>query len=170
MWPNVRLLNISSFQGSRINSRGPVLSQVSEQIYPDALCAAADENDSHWVGTMFCDEMYLHAMFSATTAFMARHEHPGASSQSSFHSVAALRLLRARFYRCSGRDVASDSTILTIFVLAMSAALDGDPSATERHLRGLDELVKLRGGLESLKINVQELLSKIYRFVLVVSL
>jgi hypothetical protein len=142
---------------------------VSEQIYPEALCVAADENDTHWVGTMFFDQIYLHAMFSATTGFMARHAHPRASSQSSFHSVAALGLLRERFRRCSGRDLASDSTLLTVFVLAVSAALDNDSSATERHLRGLDELFKLRGGFGSLKINVQELLSKICRFVVLES-
>lgn len=73
------------------------------------------------------------------------------NSRGMLHLQKGLALLRDRL---SGKDLAartSDATISVVLKLASAACFEGDYPAARRHLRGVLQMVDLRGGLDQLR-------------------
>ena len=67
------------------------------------------------------------------------------------HFLKGVRLLREKFLRRNEEETLSDATVSVVLTLAICAYGTGEYDTGRRHLEGLHQIVKLRGGLPSLK-------------------
>ncbi|CAI6095090.1 unnamed protein product [Clonostachys chloroleuca] len=138
-------------------------SLLSVKMYPERLCAEADSEDVHWVGTMFHNQMYFHAVVSATEAFFNTPGEGNRLLKSQHHSLMALQLLQNKVSEEDITDSASDATIMSVLLLAFAAEMADDLPTVDRHLRGLKRMIDMRGGFHLLHTEVPDLLAKICR-------
>ncbi|CAH0054992.1 unnamed protein product [Clonostachys solani] len=132
-------------------------------MYPERLCTEADSEDVHWVGTMFYNQMYFHAVVSATEAFFNTPGEGRRLLKSQDHSLMAVQLLQNKVSEENMTDSASDTTIMSVLLLAVAAEMAGDLPTVDRHLRGLKRMIDMRGGFQLLQTEVPDLLAKICR-------
>ncbi|CAG9978732.1 unnamed protein product [Clonostachys byssicola] len=132
-------------------------------MYPDRLCTEADSEDIYWVGTMFHNQMYFHAVVSATEAFFYTPREGNRLLKSQHHSLMALQLLQEKVSDENTTNSASDTTIMSVLLLAFAAEMAGDLPTVDRHLRGLKRMIDMRGGVHLLHTEVPDLLAKICR-------
>ena len=67
-----------------------------------------------------------------------------------FHYSQTLELLQARLFECDQSCAISDATIMVVTMLASVAELMNDYETVENHVRGLEKIVALRGGVRAL--------------------
>ena len=67
-----------------------------------------------------------------------------------FHYAQTLQLLQSRLYEFEQTSALSDATIMVVITLATVSGLMGDFTAVENHIKGLEKIVSLRGGLRAL--------------------
>lgn len=96
---------------------------------------------------------------------MQRGKERGCRSQT--YLVKSLGLLRGRL--TSGPDMASDTTIMTVVILALAAEVFEKGETLKHHLNGLQRMIGLRGGLNAVA-GVHELPTKVCRVDIVNSL
>ncbi|VUC26673.1 unnamed protein product, partial [Clonostachys rosea] len=142
---------------------GKFFSLLSVKMYPERLCTEADSEDVHWVGTMFHDQMYFHAVVAATETFFNTTGEANRLLKSQYHSLMALQLLQNKVSEPNMTDSSSDTTIMSVLVLALAAEMAGDLPTVDRHLRGLKKMIDIRGGFQLLQTEVPDLLAKICR-------
>ncbi|CAH0028079.1 unnamed protein product [Clonostachys rhizophaga] len=140
-----------------------VFSLLSTKMYPERLCAEADSEDVHWVGTMFHNQMYFHSVVSATEAFFNTPGEGNRLLKSQHHSFMALQLLQDKVSEEDVTISTSDTTIMSVLLLAVAAEMAGDLPTVDRHLRGLKRMIDMRGGFQVLHTEVPDLLAKICR-------
>jgi hypothetical protein len=84
-----------------------------------------------------------------------------------FHGATTFRLLQERVSLPDIEASTSDATIMTVFILAVTAELTGDRQAAMNHREGLFRMVTLRGGLRALDAFDGKLRTKVCRSVLI---
>lgn len=67
-----------------------------------------------------------------------------------FHYAQTLQLLQARLNAIDQMSALSDATIMVVVTLATTAELTGDLVAVETHVKGLEKIVRMRGGVQAL--------------------
>ena len=67
-----------------------------------------------------------------------------------YHYAQALQLLQTRLHERDQTNVVSDATIMVIIMLASTAEIMNEYGTVENHIRGLEKIVKLRGGVKAL--------------------
>uniref|UniRef100_A0A0B7JU75 Transcription factor domain-containing protein n=1 Tax=Bionectria ochroleuca TaxID=29856 RepID=A0A0B7JU75_BIOOC len=142
---------------------GKFFSCLSIKMYPERLCTEADSEDVHWVGTMFHNQMYFHSVVSASEAFFNTPGEGTRHLKSQHHSLMALQLLQNKVSKEDITDSASDTTIMSVLLLAVAADMADDLPTVDRHLRGLKRMIDMRGGFQLLQTEVPDLLAKICR-------
>ncbi|RDL42512.1 Uncharacterized protein BP5553_02491 [Venustampulla echinocandica] len=88
-------------------------------------------------------------MFSVR-AFVESALHDKLSTLACFHYGQTLQILQARLNEFDQTSAISDSTIMVVITLAQAAELTGDFAAVENHIKGLEKIVNLRGGVREL--------------------
>jgi hypothetical protein len=98
-------------------------------------------------------------------AFTEGALHNQLSRLACLHYAKTLQLLQARLNEFDQKFATSDSTIMVVFLLASAAELMEDFAAVASHIKGLEKIVNLRGGVRALNThnNIQV---KVCRWVL----
>jgi len=99
---------------------------------------------------MINDICCLHSMMFAVRAFVESALHDQLSTLACFHYSQTLQLLQARLNESDQTRAISDSTIMVVITLAQAAELTGDFAAVANHVKGLNQIVRLRGGVRAL--------------------
>ncbi|KAI6083333.1 hypothetical protein F4821DRAFT_194566 [Hypoxylon rubiginosum] len=131
----------------------------------------SDRAKNSWLEPIVSDVACFHfTLFIAKTYQDFQIQGQKESSQSALiHFIKALGILQQRL--ASGEDEASicDSTILVIVGLITAAISLGDFDAASKHMKGLHQIVALRGGILAFRLN-KKLQAKILRADLAVAL
>lgn len=103
---------------------------------------------------------------SANQALSDRVSGGGSSAKTQIYHLQALGLLRERIATAHELLAVSDPTIMTIVILAIASEIfHSDYSSMQSHLDGLQKIVAIRGGLQSLGSPEDQLSAKICRLV-----
>lgn len=122
-------------------------------MYPAELFKGFNVDQSEWGHWLFHDPAYLQcAFFMAFTTRDITENRPITPTTYS-HLREAIIHLNKRL-SSSDNDVAlGNSTIATVIILTMFSCIINDHEAAKTHIAGLQQMVRLRGGLQALSLN-----------------
>ena len=89
-------------------------------------------------------------MMFSVRAFLESASQDRLSRAACFHYVQTLHLLQARLGEIDKTFAISDATIMVVVTLAAAAELTGDFATVANHIKGLEKIVSLRGGVRAL--------------------
>lgn len=117
---------------------------------------------------MLSDVCCLHSMMFSVRAFTEGSLDNQLSRSACLHYAKTLQLLQARLNEFDHDQTfaTSDSTIMVVFFLASAAELMEDFAAVANHMRGLEKIVGLRGGVRALLNADSNIHVKVCRLVL----
>jgi hypothetical protein len=119
-------------------------------VYPYEICFDVHVVDRGWFPYMISDICCLHSMMFSVRAFLESASHDQLSRSACFHYARTLQLLQARLNEFDKTSAISDATIMVVVTLAMAAELTGDFATVANHIKGLEKIVSLRGGVRAL--------------------
>ncbi len=119
-------------------------------VYPYEICLDVHPVERGWFPYMVSDVCCLHSMMFSVRAFVERASHTQPSQLACLHYAQTLRLLQARLNEFDQTSAISDSTIMVVITLAAAAELMKDFAAVANHIKGLEKIVSLRGGVRAL--------------------
>ena len=135
------------------------------RIYPYQICLDVNPVERGWFPYMLSDVCCLHSMMFSVRAFVEGTSPNQLSRAACLHYAKTLQILQARLNELDQKLAISDATIMVIFVLSSAAELMGDFATVANHIKGLEKIVSLRGGVRALSIH-NNLHVKVCRFVL----
>lgn len=119
-------------------------------IYSYEICVDVNPVERGWFPYMISDECCLHSMMFSVQAFAQGAQPTELSHLARLHYAKTLQLLQARLNETDQTFATSDSTIMVVFVLASVAELMEDFATVANHIKGLEKIVNLRGGVRAL--------------------
>ncbi|KAK3344259.1 hypothetical protein B0T25DRAFT_463449 [Lasiosphaeria hispida] len=126
---------------------------LKQAIYPVEVCMEPDLDTSQWVSYLAYDKAYIYSVLFTTRAFFDYIRDQTIGREAIAYLQNSLEFLRLNL---ADRDAqTSDSTIAVVLSLALMSDLVGDSESAEAHLKGLSQMVKLRGGINALRSNSQ---------------
>ncbi|KAI0468733.1 hypothetical protein F4859DRAFT_201077 [Xylaria cf. heliscus] len=136
-----------------------IMQQLRLAISPPDLGLARDQSELSWLRPIISDPACLHfTMFVAKMlkdSIATRGEQTTISQASLVSYGKALNLLQRRFTGSTGDLPTSDSTILVVTGLVTCSLALYDFKTALNHIKGLHQMVVLRGGLSTLNGNKQ---------------
>lgn len=142
-----------------------VMTIVKRALYPFEICLRIDPREKIWYDFLFIDPAFLHSVIFSAAAYFSVQRGGGMDTPIAiWHIIKALNILSERISD-GDRNAITDSTISVVISLVMAADLVGDYEAAENHMRGLYQLITMRGGLAALQGDTWGLQSKAWRFV-----
>lgn len=122
-------------------------------MYPAKLFKGFDVDQSEWGRWLFHDPAYLQcAFFMAFTARDITENRP-ITPTTYLHLREAIIHLNKRLSSSDNNVALGNSTIATVIMLTMFSCIINDHEAAKTHIAGLQQMVRLRGGLQSLALN-----------------
>jgi len=123
-------------------------------MYPLITAAGFQADSSEWLGLAGRDAAALHITAFAVESFIdrvLRRKESTINPSARLHFQKGLRILRERLLVGDEQTKTSDATIGVVLKLASAAHFDGDFQTAKDHMRGIRNMVDLRGGLEAFK-------------------
>ena len=120
-------------------------------VYPYEICLNVHPLERGWFPYMISDLCCLHSMMFSLRAFTDGGLHNQLSRRACLHYAITLQLLQARLNEFDQTAATSDATIMVVFLLASAAELMGDYATVGSHIKGLEKIVNLRGGVQDRK-------------------
>lgn len=99
---------------------------------------------------MLSDPCCLHSMMYSLRVW----ESKASDRLACFHYGQTLKLLQARLNADDQTSAMSDATMMAVMMLATVAEIMNEHLIVESHIKGLEKIVKLRGGLKALDTHV----------------
>jgi hypothetical protein len=99
---------------------------------------------------MVSDACCLHSMMFSVRVVEDKVSQLHLNRLACFHYAQTLQLLQARLYDFDQTCAISDATIMVVTTLASVAELMNEHATVENHIRGLEKIVALRGGVRAL--------------------
>ncbi|KUJ11890.1 uncharacterized protein LY89DRAFT_722304 [Mollisia scopiformis] len=121
--------------------------------YPYEICLDVHPVERGWFPYMISDICCLHSMMFSLRAFMEKDSCDQPSHFTTFHYAKTLQILQSRLHDFDKTSAISDSTIMVVITLATIAEISKDLAGVETHIKGLEKIVKLRGGVRALDTN-----------------
>jgi len=151
----------------------PVFSNVMKYMFPLGEFIGFEGKDRTVFELLASDASFLHVTAFSAGAFidMALRQRTDQqasinSQESIMHFLKGVRLLREKLLLRDEEEILSDATVSIVLTLANCAYGTGDYETGRRHLEGLRNILKLRGGLVSLKGQFgKKLLLQVLRYV-----
>lgn len=132
-------------------------------MVPAEFGLVSNQTESSFFEPVLNDTACLHFTLFTTKVYMDSLDGKKEISKIALvHLVNALAILQQRLAGNDKEQSISDSTILVVIGLTMTATALGDLEAAQNHLRGLYKMVMLRGGISAFKEN-RSLQPKIFR-------
>jgi len=120
-------------------------------VYPAEICVDFDQ--SQWVEYLVTDAIFLYSTLFTTKAFFDHLRQGAFGPETMKYLGVSLALLRDKLADSDAQP--SNGTIASVVSLALMADKFGDVDSAEKHVRGLYQMVNLRGGIESFQTNPQ---------------
>ena len=114
---------------------------------------------------MISDDYCLHSMMFSLRAFVDSTSHNQPSLPTCYHYAQTLQLLQSCLNEFDQTSSISDPTIMVVVTLATAAEISGEFLDLESHIKGLEKMVSLRGGVRALNTNDNNLHIKVCRSV-----
>ncbi|KAE9570553.1 hypothetical protein CGMCC3_g13368 [Colletotrichum fructicola] len=133
---------------------------IKEAMYPVEWCVRFDASKTPWFHWLLVDPAYLHSVLFTVAMLHDWLLGSKRSKKTNYHICKSLTYLNENI--ASKEMAIADSTVATIVTMSMVAEMFGDHAASAAHVAGLRQIVKLRGGIESFRHNLQ-LFAKICR-------
>ncbi|CAH0004411.1 unnamed protein product [Clonostachys byssicola] len=114
-------------------------------VYPSKLCLSLDRIKLYWVRMMFLDQTSYHcslALMSILNAFVFGRE--PVSWEATYHLGQAVALVNEKL---DTADALSNSNLAVVNFLVIRDIFKEDEASARIHLRGLQKMLELRGGL-----------------------
>jgi hypothetical protein len=118
--------------------------------YPYEICLEPHQIERGWFPYMISDVCCLHSMMFSLRACIERTSQNQLSHLACFHYAQTVQLLQTRLNEVDRTSAISDATIMVVVTLATVAGLTEDFTAVENHIKGLEKIISLRGGVRSL--------------------
>ncbi|OHE94943.1 hypothetical protein CORC01_09737 [Colletotrichum orchidophilum] len=126
---------------------------IKETMYPIEWCLQYDESKTPWFYWLLTDAAFLHSILFTVGLLHDSVKGESASKKTNFHVWKTLHLLNKNI---ANQNMAlADSTIATIVSMCMVAEIFGQRDSAAAHIKGMRQIVKLRGGIESFSHNLQ---------------
>jgi len=132
-------------------------------VYPVDKFVNFEGNKRIWFEWLTVDPAYLHSVLLATSTlndFMTTNLSPNdfmvtkiPAKATYFHLKKAITFLNDQLSNTT--VLLRDSSVAVVITLSSIARLLGDNTAADTHLTGLDELVRLGGGVDSFRENTK---------------
>ncbi|KAH7149049.1 hypothetical protein B0J13DRAFT_295836 [Dactylonectria estremocensis] len=138
------------------------LTTVKDRMYPIEWCFQQDHTKVCWFRWLLEDHTYLQSVLFMASAFQDLidagvtandYGSRGFSRRTQSHLGHTIRLLQEKI-QDRERQI-EDTTMSAVSTLAMVADAAGDSAGFEAHVRGLKDMVRMRGGLVGLEHNRQ---------------
>ncbi|KAB5566846.1 hypothetical protein GE09DRAFT_1284560 [Coniochaeta sp. 2T2.1] len=121
----------------------PIMVKV---MYPVEQCVDLATENQHWHEDLAQDIAYAQSVSNIASVYFDIINSRNQEFQKLIHTGTSLGPLRAQL--AAGTDVAvTDSTIFTVVALALRSE---DLDATSTHMHGLQQMIRLRGGISAL--------------------
>ncbi|KAH0427157.1 hypothetical protein CcaCcLH18_09824 [Colletotrichum camelliae] len=133
---------------------------IKEAMYPVEWCVRFDASKTPWFHWLLVDPAYLHSVLFTVAMLHDWLLGSKRSKKTNYHIWKSLNYLNENI--ASKEMAVADSTVATIVTMSMVAEMFGDHAASAAHVAGLRQIVKLRGGIENFRHNLQ-LFAKICR-------
>ncbi|KAL0934604.1 uncharacterized protein CTRU02_211403 [Colletotrichum truncatum] len=125
---------------------------LKEAMYPVEWCLRFDPSKTPWFYWLKVDQAYLHSVIFTASMLHDFMRGRALSKKTNYHICKTLNLLNQNL---ANPDTAlTDSTLATVVTMSMMSEVFGDRASSAAHVAGLQQIVKLRGGVESLKHNL----------------
>ena len=132
------------------DGRTSVIDIGKESIYPYDICLNVSPVERGWFPYMISDACCLHSMMFSVRVVEDNLSQLHLNRNACFHYAQTLQLLQARLYEFDQSRAISDGTIMVVTTLASVAELMNEHATVENHIRGLEKIVALRGGVRAL--------------------
>lgn len=143
--------------------------EVKHAMVPSEFGLVSNQTESSFFEPVLNDTACLHFTLFTTKVYMDSLDGKKEISKMALvHLVNALAILQQRLAGSDKEQSISDSTILVVIGLTMTATALGDLETAQNHLRGLYKMVMLRGGISAFK-DFGNLQPKIFRQVRLVA-
>ena len=130
-------------------------------MFPLESCILFERREENWIEPLAYDAAYLHALiFSTHDYFNALiRGKPCATGKSTLpHFLRTLELLRERLSHSDDNERLSTTTASVVLTLAAHAHFVGDTEFAKHHLRGLHQILRLKGGMVAFRDNAKLLI------------
>ncbi|KAF5494274.1 hypothetical protein CGCS363_v010066 [Colletotrichum siamense] len=134
-------------------------SVVGEAIYPPEICHAPDPLKSAWLQYIINDKAFFHVSLATVATCLDFFQRSEESEQAILHTNQAFNMINERL---SGTEALSDTTIGLACMFSVQESVRGDLEKYNVHLKGLYQMIELRGGIRVFEDNL-EVLQKICR-------
>ncbi|CAH0018991.1 unnamed protein product [Clonostachys rhizophaga] len=114
-------------------------------VYPSKLCLSLERIKSYWIRMMFLDQTSYHcslALMSILNSFVFGRE--PVSWEATYHLGQAVALVNEKL---DTPDALSNSSLAVVNFLVIRDIFKEDEASAKIHLRGLQKMLELRGGL-----------------------
>lgn len=127
------------------------LTTASKGMFPLKTLTSNPLMSPEWFRFAVADEAMLHAVLYSASVYLALLQGQKESKDTIYHQSQILSILRKRLmFPDSGKEK-EESTIGAISCLALGEAVAGNRERWAMHMRGIKELVSVRGGMQSLR-------------------
>ncbi|KAH7144194.1 hypothetical protein B0J13DRAFT_622758 [Dactylonectria estremocensis] len=137
--------------------------QLKHAMMPSQFGLASHQTESSFFEPILNDAACLHFTLFTTRVYIdSVREKTQISKTALSHLVTSLAILRKRLACGDTAQVISDTTILVVVGLTITATALGDLETAVQHIKGLQKIVTLRGGISVFEGN-KTLQTKIFR-------
>lgn len=119
-------------------------------IYPYEICVDVPPVERGWFPYMISDACCLHSMMFSVRVVEDKASQLHLNRLACFHYAQTLQLLQVRLSESDYTCAISDATIMVVIMLASMAELMNEHATVANHIRGLERIVRLRGGVKAL--------------------
>lgn len=135
------------------NLQSTVFTSIKEAFYPAEVCVDFDQTRSQWIQYLTYDRAYFYTCLFTSQGIVdySRDAKIGATTLA-YHSKSLQHL---RLNLAESKTATSTSTLAVVVSLVLISAQFGDIDMAKNHMHALYEMVKMRGGIESLRENYE---------------
>ena len=145
--PPSPLLVLESQLADKTN-RVTVLMVMQKTMYPPAIHATLIPRDNSWMEDLKSDPLYADTIIETSQTYFHVFQHRVLKPDALRHMNRALVHLQGKLGEAS--PVITDSIIFLVLALGMLMEELGDFETARKHIRGLHQLIKFRGGMKAL--------------------
>ncbi|RVX71999.1 hypothetical protein B0A52_04597 [Exophiala mesophila] len=125
-----------------------LLMVMQKTMYPPAIHATLIPRDNSWMEDLKSDPLYADTIIETSQTYFHVFQHRVLKPDALRHMNRALVHLQGKLGEAS--PVITDSIIFLVLALGMLMEELGDFETARKHIRGLHQLIKFRGGMKAL--------------------
>lgn len=121
---------------------------MNKAMYPVDCCIDLAKEEQHWFEDLSRDSTYGHIILYVAHAYFDFVKSRRFGPAAMMHTNETISLLQKTL--AQAHLIVTDSTLFTVLALAMVAEVSDDLETAKNHIRGLHQLILLRGGMPAI--------------------